>query len=453
MRTRRRKRKKTSGGLGGVIFFPFRLVAAAVKISVQLLVTFIVLPFRLLGRLVNYDEPLRNQTNQHPPNRKVGPSQSNKQKARRRAPVASPIKHKRVRTKQLPALGSHDVDTLHYLYDELTPTQFELAVAQLLVKMGFQDVHRVGGANDRGIDIRCIDENGRKIVVQCKQYRPGSTVGSRDMQNFVGMASRFHRAHYGLFVTTAGFTREARIIAEGVGFELIDGYELARLSRLHSTVQSIPETETHQAPFPVPTPSAADPRMKVILALLGVVAVVWLIDQVSRDFEDSGSPPSAMRASVTATAVVLSPTASARPTKTPTSTFVSEPNVGIPAQAERTEVVVTVVLGNELLPGDQVRVLTDTYLYTGVEQPMPDTRRLPKGTILLVLGEIEQDVHGRVWWPVRLLGTSIVGYLPDFVMSAWAEGTPSPSILNAMADQSAALGTLVRIDTATPEIE
>jgi restriction system protein len=110
----------------------------------------------------------------------------------------------------------------------LTPPQFEMAVGQLLHNMGYQDVEHVGRAGDLGADLRCRDDFGRSVVVQCKRHAPGISVGSPDVQKFIGTL-RVHHAERGIFVTTSAFTVPASQLARQQGIELIDGQKLADL--------------------------------------------------------------------------------------------------------------------------------------------------------------------------------------------------------------------------------
>ncbi|MBA2450152.1 MAG: restriction endonuclease [Chloroflexi bacterium] len=48
---------------------------------------------------------------------------------------------------------------------QLSPRQFEEAVADLLRKMGYRDVKRVGRAGNLGVDILCRDNRGHTVVV------------------------------------------------------------------------------------------------------------------------------------------------------------------------------------------------------------------------------------------------------------------------------------------------
>ena len=110
----------------------------------------------------------------------------------------------------------------------LTPTEFEEAIAQSLRDHGYRHVHRRGGPGDLGVDITCLDPNGERLAIQCKRYAPGSLVGSRELQLFIGMIHTEHDADRGVYVTTSGFTAPARELAGRHGIRLIDGQELAR---------------------------------------------------------------------------------------------------------------------------------------------------------------------------------------------------------------------------------
>ena len=109
---------------------------------------------------------------------------------------------------------------------QLTPVQFEEVVAELLENRGYRDVELVGGANDQGIDITCVDPAGRSTVVQCKRYAAKRTIGSPLIQHFFGMIVHAG-AERGIFVTTSTFSTPARRLAEEREIDLIDGKELS----------------------------------------------------------------------------------------------------------------------------------------------------------------------------------------------------------------------------------
>jgi len=111
----------------------------------------------------------------------------------------------------------------------LTPRQFEAAVGEILCENGYRDMRHVGGAGDLTADLRCRDSTGRSVVVQCKRYSPGIRIGSRDIQEFIGMMTVHHRADRGIFITTTEFTQPAVELARRHEITLIDGQELTRL--------------------------------------------------------------------------------------------------------------------------------------------------------------------------------------------------------------------------------
>lgn len=130
----------------------------------------------------------------------------------------------------------------------LTPTQFEMAIADLLRDMGYRSVQRTGRSGDLAADITCRDRKGRSVVVQCKRHAPGIRVGSRDMQAFIGMVKVHHRADNGVFVTTSEFTAPARELARQHEVTLIDGPRLSQLI----------EIDRRGRPEPLETPAAAE---------------------------------------------------------------------------------------------------------------------------------------------------------------------------------------------------
>lgn len=125
---------------------------------------------------------------------------------------------------------SFDVYSLGALL-ELTPAQFEQAVCELLMAMGYRAVERTGGSGDLGADIVCRDTVGDLVIVQCKRYAPGTRVGSPVMQTFIGMMAAHHRAGKGIFVTTGGFKPEATELAAQHRVTLLDGSALVDLFR------------------------------------------------------------------------------------------------------------------------------------------------------------------------------------------------------------------------------
>ena len=111
----------------------------------------------------------------------------------------------------------------------LTPKEFELLTGKLLQQNGICNVQHVGGSGDLGVDLMGFDPNGNQIVVQCKRYAPGNSVGSPDIQKFIGMMHVHHQAQKGIFVTTSTFTQPAIDLAAKHNILLIDGDRLIKL--------------------------------------------------------------------------------------------------------------------------------------------------------------------------------------------------------------------------------
>ena len=111
----------------------------------------------------------------------------------------------------------------------LSPTGFEIAVADLLNSRGYRSMRRVGGAGDLSVDLVGRDPKGRSVAVQCKRFAPGLKIGSPEIQKFIGMTTTHHRVDHAIFVTTSGFTKPASDLAKKHKIELIDGVLLAEM--------------------------------------------------------------------------------------------------------------------------------------------------------------------------------------------------------------------------------
>lgn len=116
-------------------------------------------------------------------------------------------------------------------YDALTPDEFEGAVAALCERDGCSAVEVVGGAGDLGADVVAVTPDGRRIVVQCKQYGDTNRVGSQDLQRFGGTCFTVHEADVAVVVTTSDFTAPALEYAEQCGIVCVDGETLRAWSR------------------------------------------------------------------------------------------------------------------------------------------------------------------------------------------------------------------------------
>jgi restriction system protein len=91
----------------------------------------------------------------------------------------------------------------------LRSDEFEELIGDLLRESGYTQVRRVGGSGDLAADLIATDSQGRKVIVQCKRYSPEKTVGTPDLQKFIGMLIVEHKADFGIFVTTSSFSQKA----------------------------------------------------------------------------------------------------------------------------------------------------------------------------------------------------------------------------------------------------
>lgn len=119
------------------------------------------------------------------------------------------------------------------------PEFFEQLVLDLLHAMGYgtsrSDLQRVGGSGDGGIDgIISLDRLGlEKVYIQAKRWK--NTVGSPEIQGFMG-ALQLQGASKGVFLTTSGFTKDAKQAAQKArgSIVLVDGEQLASLMMDHA---------------------------------------------------------------------------------------------------------------------------------------------------------------------------------------------------------------------------
>jgi restriction system protein len=116
-----------------------------------------------------------------------------------------------------------------------SPAFFERMVVELLLRMGYGGTREdagqvVGKSGDGGIDgIIKEDRLGLDaIYIQAKRWE--ADVGRPEIQKFVG-ALAGNKASKGVFITSSGFTNEARSYAGKVNHKvvLIDGVMLAEL--------------------------------------------------------------------------------------------------------------------------------------------------------------------------------------------------------------------------------
>ncbi|URM92313.1 restriction endonuclease [Streptomyces sp. MRC013] len=122
----------------------------------------------------------------------------------------------------VPVLDGDAVD-----HGQVDPQGFEHTVAALCVRDGCTRTEVSGGPGDLGADVVATTPDGRRLVVQCKQYAADHLVGSQDLQRFGGTCFAVHGAEIAVVVTTSGFTAPAAEYAAALGIVCVDGDALA----------------------------------------------------------------------------------------------------------------------------------------------------------------------------------------------------------------------------------
>ena len=108
----------------------------------------------------------------------------------------------------------------------LSGTDFELVVQRLLKKEGFENVVKIGGAGDLGVDIIASKHKGDKLehyIFQCKRWF--ANVGSDPIQRLYAERNR-RGLDYAVCITTSGYTRDGKKVAKDLDIEIVDGYNL-----------------------------------------------------------------------------------------------------------------------------------------------------------------------------------------------------------------------------------
>ena len=114
----------------------------------------------------------------------------------------------------------------------LSGTEFEILVQRLLKEEGYENVIKIGGAGDLGVDIiASIRQQDRLLhhIFQCKRWV--SDVGSDPIQRL--FAEKMRRGvDHAVCVTTSGYTNDGKKVAKDLEVEIVDGDQLMqRLNR------------------------------------------------------------------------------------------------------------------------------------------------------------------------------------------------------------------------------
>lgn len=110
--------------------------------------------------------------------------------------------------------------------DNLSGVEFETYVANILKRVGFEDVRGTPTTGDQGADL-LARKSGQLIAIQAKRYK--HSVGNKAVQE-IAAAVQFYGADEGWVVTTSSFTPAAKALAQKSGVRLVDGTMLRQLA-------------------------------------------------------------------------------------------------------------------------------------------------------------------------------------------------------------------------------
>jgi Holliday junction resolvasome RuvABC ATP-dependent DNA helicase subunit len=128
-----------------------------------------------------------------------------------------------------PHIGERHLGTTDL--SQLSGAQFEAWIGTLLERFGFRATV-TQASSDGGIDIVATLDRplvGGRYLVQCKRYALDALIGVPAVREFYGSLIADRGAVKGLFITTSGFTAQAREFVKTLPIELIDGPTLRAL--------------------------------------------------------------------------------------------------------------------------------------------------------------------------------------------------------------------------------
>lgn len=121
--------------------------------------------------------------------------------------------------------------------DRMEGREFEAWCADVLRKLGYQNVSMTATTGDQGVDITA-EKNGTKYAIQCKRY--ASDLGNRPVQEvYAGKA--MYGCKVGVVMTNQYFTPGARDLAKATGTKLWDR------GRLITMLQQIAKEQDERA--------------------------------------------------------------------------------------------------------------------------------------------------------------------------------------------------------------
>lgn len=126
-----------------------------------------------------------------------------------------------------PTPGAWSMDVLR----QMEWKRFEHVVAGYYERVGFRAQLQASGA-DGGVDVRLFrgESTAPLAVVQCKAWQAGSAVGVKLVRELLGVMT-IEKVNAGIFVTTAGYSDDARALSGAHRLKLIDGAEFLQMIR------------------------------------------------------------------------------------------------------------------------------------------------------------------------------------------------------------------------------
>jgi restriction system protein len=104
---------------------------------------------------------------------------------------------------------------------------FETMVADLLMKIGYDNVEVIAGKDDRGVDIVCEKREGilvTRVAIQCKCKSLENKIGPKDVSTLRDNLSTY-QCQQGIIVTTSTLNDDAKDKAREAGKDPINFIE------------------------------------------------------------------------------------------------------------------------------------------------------------------------------------------------------------------------------------
>jgi len=126
---------------------------------------------------------------------------------------------------------------------EMDDYEFEHLIANLWEEMGYQtEVSQQ--SQDKGVDVRAINQQGEKHLIQAKRHGPGSKVSQPKIQQYGSLYRQENNVDKVYVVTTNEFTPQAKEIADKIGVKLVNGKGLIGLINRSASNNTTQKTDS-----------------------------------------------------------------------------------------------------------------------------------------------------------------------------------------------------------------